>query len=534
MDNNSFKKYSIETTDYQVGQDNVQKWGFDVHNPVFGISAGLIVLCLVSLLLVEPDTARNALNSVKNGIIEQFDAFFMWSANFFVLFAVVLLLSPLGKIRLGGKDATPDHSKVSWLSMLFAAGMGIGLLFWSVAEPTAYFTDWWGMPLNAEPYSEEAKSLAMAATMYHWGIHGWAIYAIVALALAFFTFNKGLPLSLRSAFYPIFGDRAWGWLGHVIDILAVLSTLFGLATSLGLGAQQATSGINHVFGFDGGIGTQMIVITFVTFIAVLSVIRGIDGGVKVLSNVNMVVAFALLLFITFISFDTAFSSIVDTTKSYIEYIIPLSNPHGREDETWMQGWTVFYWAWWVSWSPFVGMFIARVSKGRTVREFIFAVIIIPTVVTLIWMAIFGGIALDQVVNKVGELGTNGLTDISLTLFHVYDQLPYSSFISILSIGLILVFFVTSSDSGSLVIDSITAGGKIDAPVPQRIFWACIEGAIAAVMLWIGGKGALQALQSGVVATGLPFTLVLLVMCVSLVKGLRTELPAYSKQLVKTH
>ena len=523
---NASKKYSIETTDYQVGQDNVQKWGFDIHNPVFGISAGLVILCLLSLLIVEPATARDALNGLRNGIIADFDLFFMWSTNFFIVFAIALLLSPLGKIRIGGKEAHAEHSTLSWLSMLFAAGMGIGLLFWSVAEPTAYFTDWWGTPLNAQPYSEEARSLAMGATMFHWGIHGWAIYAIVALSLAFFTFNKGLPLSLRSAFYPLVGDRAWGWLGHIIDILAVLSTLFGLATSLGLGAQQATSGINHVFGLEGGIGMQMVVIVFVTFIAILSVIRGIDGGVKLLSNINMIIAFALLAFVMMISYDTAFASIWDSTVAYAQNIVALSNPHGREDTDWMHGWTVFYWAWWVSWSPFVGMFIARVSKGRTVREFIFAVIVIPTVVTLIWMSVFGGIALDQVVNKVGELGTNGLTDISLTLFHVYDALPYSSIISVLSIVLILVFFITSSDSGSLVIDSITAGGKIDAPVPQRIFWACIEGAIAAVMLWVGGKEALQALQSGVVATGLPFTLVLLVMCFSLIKGLRSELPAY--------
>lgn len=529
---NALKKYSIDTTDYQVGQDNVQKWGFDIHNPVFGISAGLVLLCLASLLLVDPSTARDALNGVKNSIISDFDVFFMWSTNFFIVFAIAVLLSPLGKIRIGGKDAQAEHSTASWLSMLFAAGMGIGLLFWSVSEPTAYFTDWYGTPLNVEPYTEEAKSLAMGATMFHWGIHGWAIYAIVALSLAFFAFNKGLPLSLRSAFYPLFGDRAWGWLGHVIDILAVLSTLFGLATSLGLGAQQATSGINHVFGLDGGIGMQMIVIAFVTFIAVLSVVRGIDGGVKLLSNINMAVAFALLAFVLFISFDVATTSIWDTTVAYAKDIFALSNPHGREDTEWMHGWTVFYWAWWVSWSPFVGMFIARVSKGRTVREFLFAVIVIPTTVTLIWMAVFGGIALDQVVNKVGELGANGLTDISLTLFHVYDAMPFSSVISVLSIVLILVFFITSSDSGSLVIDSITAGGKIDAPVPQRIFWACIEGSIAAVMLWIGGKEALQALQSGVVATGLPFTFVLLLMCVSLIKGLRSELPAYQNTAQK--
>ncbi|EKO3450745.1 BCCT family transporter [Vibrio fluvialis] len=524
----ALKKYSIETTDYQVGQDNIQKWGFDVHNPVFGISAGLIILFLASLLVVDPVTAKDALNTLKNGIIEDFDVFFMWATNFFLLFTFALMVSPFGKIRIGGKDAVPDHSRVSWLSMLFAAGMGIGLLFWSVAEPTAYYTDWWGTPLNVEAYTPEAKSLAMGATMFHWGIHGWAIYAIVALALAFFAFNKGLPLSIRSVFYPVFGDRAWGWLGHAIDIMAVLATLFGLATSLGLGAQQATSGINYIFGTDGGIGMQFAVIVFVTLIAIISVIRGIDGGVKVLSNINMAFAFALLIFIIAVTFDTTISSIPDTFMAYAQNIIGLSNPHGREDEVWMHGWTVFYWAWWISWSPFVGMFIARVSRGRTVREFLCAVVFIPTLLTLIWMAVFGGIALDQVANKVGELGAHGLTDISLTLFHVYDQLPFGSAISMISIVLILIFFITSSDSGSLVIDSITAGGKVDAPIPQRIFWASVEGAIAAVMLWIGGKEALQALQSGVVATALPFSFVLLLMCVSLIKGLRTEQALYQQ------
>jgi len=524
--NNTFNKYSIETTDYTVGQDNIQKWGFDIHNPVFGISAGLIFLLLATLLIVDPATAKDALNSIKNGIMADFDQFFMWSTNFFVIFVLLLMLSPLGKIRIGGKDAASEYSTVSWLAMLFAAGMGIGLMFWGVAEPTAYFTNWWGTPFNVEPYTPEAKSLAMGATIFHWGIHGWSIYAIVALSLAFFTYNKGLPLSIRSVFYPIFGDRAWGWLGHVVDILAVLATLFGLATSLGLGAQQATSGINHVFGTDGGIGMQLMVISFVTFIAILSVIRGIEGGVKVLSNINMLFAFSLLIFMTYVGFDIVKSSIPETFIAYVKNIVALSNPNGREDTTWMHGWTVFYWAWWISWSPFVGMFIARISKGRTVREFLFTVTFIPTLVTIIWMAVFGGIAIDQVINNVGELGASGLTDISLSLFQVYDALPFGSAISVISIVLILIFFITSSDSGSLVIDSITSGGKIDAPIPQRIFWATLEGAIAAVLLWIGGKEALQALQSGVVVTALPFTFVLLLMCVSLIKGLNSERMLY--------
>ena len=523
---NKFNKYSIETTDYEVGQDNVQRWGFDIHNPVFGISAGLIFVFLGILLILDPNTAKESLNTIRNSIMENFDQLFMWSTNFFLVFSLILMISPFAKIRIGGKDSTPEYSRASWLAMLFAAGMGIGLLFWGVAEPTAYFTNWWGTPFNVEPFTPEAKSLAMAATIFHWGLHGWAIYAIVALALAFFTYNKGLPLSMRSVFYPIFGDRAWGWLGHSIDILAVLATLFGLATSLGLGAQQATSGINHVFGTHGGIGMQLFIIAFVTFIAILSVIRGIEGGVKQLSNINMVFAFALLVFVTYVGFDIIKYAIPETFIAYAKNIIPLSNPFGREDTVWMHGWTVFYWAWWISWAPFVGMFIARVSKGRTVREFLFAVVFVPTITTIIWMSIFGGLAIDQVINKVGELGANGLTDISLTLFQVYDALPFSHAISILSIVLILIFFVTSSDSGSLVIDSITAGGKIDAPIPQRIFWATVEGLIAAVMLWIGGKEALQALQSGVVITALPFTFVLLLMCYSLTKGLNSEYSAY--------
>ncbi|GAM62594.1 high-affinity choline uptake protein betT [Vibrio ishigakensis] len=480
-----------------------------------------------------PTTALNSLNALKNGIINQFDSFFMWATNFFLLFALILIASPLGKIRIGGKEAKSEHSTLSWIAMLFAAGMGIGLLFWGVAEPVAYFTDWYGTPLNVTAYSEEAKSMALGATIFHWGLHGWSIYAIVALSLAFFTYNKGLPLSIRSTFYPIFGDRAWGWMGHVIDILAVLATLFGLATSLGLGAQQATSGFNHVFGLNGGIGTQLIVISLVTFIASLSVMRGINGGVKILSNLNMLAAFALLVFVIFVGKDTVLSSLWYTIEGYASNFVELSNPHGREDSVWMHAWTVFYWAWWISWSPFVGMFIARISKGRTVREFLIAVIVIPTAVTLVWMSVFGGIAIDQVANKIGLLGANGLTDISLTLFHVYDAMPFSSVLSILSVALILIFFVTSADSGSLVIDSITAGGKIDAPVPQRVFWTCIGGAIAAVMLWVGGKDALQALQSGVVATALPFALVLLLMCVSLIKGLRTEISEYRALTPKT-
>ncbi|MEZ8616938.1 BCCT family transporter [Vibrio splendidus] len=515
-------KYSIDSTDYTVGQDNVQKWGFDVHNPVFGISAGLIALFLIGILITDTASAKAALDGVKGQIINSFDWLFIWSGNVFVVFCLGLIVSPYGKIRLGGVDATADYSFLSWLSMLFAAGMGIGLMFWSVAEPAAYFTGWFETPLGVEPNTPEAAKLALGATMYHWGLHPWAIYGVVALSLAFFSYNKGLPLSIRSIFYPILGDRAWGWAGHIVDILAVLATLFGLATSLGLGAQQAASGIQHVFGIEAGLGLQVVVITVVTLLAVVSVLRGIDGGVKVISNINMLVAFLLLILVALIGYAVSLGSIPTTFMAYVENIIPLSNPHGREDEAWMHGWTVFYWAWWISWSPFVGMFIARVSKGRTVREFITAVLIVPTTVTIIWMSVFGGMAIDQIVNNVGILGQDGLTDVSLAMFQMFDALPFGTLLSIIAVILVLVFFITSSDSGSLVIDSITAGGKVDTPVPQRVFWAFLEGAIAVALLWVGGTEAVQALQAGAISTALPFTIILLLMCVSLLMGMRTE------------
>lgn len=515
-------KYSIDSTDYTVGQDNVQKWGFDVHNPVFGISAGLIALFLIGVLVTDTASAKAVLDGVKGQIINSFDWLFIWSGNIFVIFCLGLIVSPFGKIRLGGNDATADYSFMSWLAMLFAAGMGIGLMFWSVAEPAAYFTGWYETPLGVEPNTPEAARLALGATMYHWGLHPWAIYGVVALSLAFFTYNKGLPLSIRSIFYPILGDRAWGWAGHIVDILAVLATLFGLATSLGLGAQQAASGIQHVFGIEAGLSLQVIVISVVTLLAVVSVLRGIDGGVKVISNINMLVAFLLLILVGLIGYAVTLGSIPTTLMAYIENIIPLSNPHGREDQAWLHGWTVFYWAWWISWSPFVGMFIARVSKGRTVREFITAVLIVPTTVTIIWMSVFGGLAIDQIVNGVGQLGSDGLTDISLAMFQMFDALPFGTLLSIIAVILVLVFFITSSDSGSLVIDSITAGGKVDTPVPQRVFWAFLEGAIAVALLWVGGTEAVQALQAGAISTALPFTIILLLMCLSLLMGMRTE------------
>ena len=508
-------------TDYEIGQDNLRTWGMDIHNPVFFISAVLVIFFVVGTIMF-PEGAKEAFDGSKGWSIDNFDWLFLVAGNVFVLFSIALIFLPVGKVRLGGVDARPEFSNLSWFAMLFAAGMGIGLMFWSVAEPTAYYTGWYGTPLDVAKNTPEALEMAMGATMFHWGLHPWAIYAVVALSLAFFTYNKGLPLTIRSAFFPFIKDRSWGWFGHVIDIVAVMATIFGLATSLGFGAQQAAGGLNHLFDIPNTINTQIAIIIGVTSVAIVSVVRGLDGGVKVLSNLNMGIALILLVFVIIAAHGFGiFGGLFETGAAYLNNVLPLSNWIGREDDTFYHGWTVFYWAWWISWSPFVGMFIARVSKGRTVREFLVAVLLIPTLVTIVWMTAFGGGGLAQVTADVGQLA-NGISDASLALFQMLENLPLATVSSFVAIVLVLVFFITSSDSGSLVIDSITAGGKLDAPVPQRIFWATMEGLIAGALLFGGGADALGALQAAAITVGLPFTLVLLAMCVALYMGLSHE------------
>ncbi|WP_018877599.1 BCCT family transporter [Thioalkalivibrio sp. ALE28] len=509
-------------TEHEIGEQNINPLGLDLHNPVFVVSAFLIVVFVI-LSLIFPEQANEHLDATRQWIGRTFDWLFLSAGNIFVLFCLALILLPIGRIRIGGQDAKPEFSVISWFSMLFAAGMGIGLMFWSVAEPVGYFTEWFGTPLGIEGGTEESRQAALGATMYHWGLHPWAIYAVVGLALAFFAYNKGLPLTIRSAFYPLLGERVWGPIGHVIDTLAVLATMFGLATSLGLGAQQAASGMEFLFGIDSGLNTQVAIIIGVTIIALLSIMRGIHGGVKVLSNINLLFAALLLLFVMVAGGILAFLSSVGTTVGgYVQYILPLSNPVGREDETFYHAWTIFFWAWWISWSPFVGMFIARVSRGRTVRQFVTAVLLVPTLVTVIWMSAFGGSGVDQAREGIGALA-DGISDSSLALFQMLEHLPFTAITSFLAIALVLVFFITSSDSGSLVIDSITSGGKTDAPQSQRLFWATTEGVVAGVLLAVGGAAALNALQAGAVSTGLPFVIVLLLMCISLMKGLFHEL-----------
>ncbi|QLC73119.1 BCCT family transporter [Pseudomonas sp. LPB0260] len=521
-------------TDYVIGQDNIKGrflFNLDIHGKVFTISALLSVLFVVLTLALQSEV-EPLFTALRNWLTSNLAWFFLGSANIFVLLCVGLIFSPLGRVRLGGKEATPDYTYKGWFAMLFAAGMGIGLMFYGVAEPMSHYgsslggtsvgedgvrTDW--APLGAAAGDEQAAaSLSMAATIFHWGLHPWAIYAIVALSLALFSFNKGLPLSIRSIFYPLLGERVWGWPGHLIDILAVLATLFGLATSLGIGAQQASAGLEYLFGIQSNDTSMVLLVVGITAIALVSVMAGLDKGVKRLSEINMVLAALLLLFIIVVGPTLAIiTGFFSNLGSYLVNLPALSNPIGREDANFSQGWTAFYWAWWISWSPFVGMFIARVSRGRTVREFLIAVLLVPSLVSVLWMTAFGGTALSQLLGD----GFTGVQDAALELkmFAMFGELPLTEISSFVGIVLVIVFFVTSSDSGSLVIDTITAGGKVNAPVPQRAFWAILEGVVAIALLLGGGLVALQAMA---VSAGFPFTIVLLVGCISIVKGLMSE------------
>ena len=511
-------------TDYEMGQDNIRPFGLDIHNPVFVISS-LIIIAFVLISLANQEEAAEFFGWLRPWLTSNFDWFLVGSVNIITLFCLVLIVLPLGSVRIGGKDAKPDYSYAGWIAMMFAAGIGIGLLFFGVLEPTYYNFSEGGnaRPLGIDINEPGNEYIGIVGTIHHWGLEGWSVYAIVGLTLAIFCYNKGMPMTLRSAFYPIFGERVWGWVGHCIDTLAVFATLFGLTTSLGLGAQQVAFGLNEVAGIEPTSTVTVILIIAITAIALVSVCLGMDKGVKRLSEINMLMAVALFLFVFFMTgavdaITRYFSVMVD----YIVLLPALSNPFGREDTSFFHGWTTFYWAWWIAWSPFVGMFIARISKGRTVREFVLCALIAPTLVCALWMSTFGGAAIDML-NAGGAEGVRATVIDSYkpegALFGFLQELPLYSIISPIALVLIVIFFVTSSDSGSLVIDTITAGGKMDAPVVQRVFWCTLEGLVAIALLLGGG---LSALQGAAVSTGIPFTLVVLAMCWCVFIALKSE------------
>jgi len=489
---------------------------FDIHKPVFWPSVILITAMIVTTLLLG-DQAESIFSAVQTAITDAGGWFFIISVNVFLIFSLFIAFSRFGNIRLGGEDAETDFSTMAWFAMLFSAGMGIGIMFWSVAEPIFHFLS----PPMAEGETIEAAQQAMNLTYLHWGFHAWGIYAIVGLSLGFFAFNRNLPLSFRSVFYPLIGDRIKGWMGDVIDTLAVLATLFGLATSLGLGVLQVSAGLDHVFGLPDNIYMQVGIIIAITAVATGSVVLGIDKGVRVLSELNIRIAALFLAFVILVGPTIfIFDSFIQNFGGYLSSVSTFSFwTESYSGTDWQSSWTIFYWAWWISWSPYVGMFIARISKGRSVKEFVLGVLIVPSIITFLWMSAFGGSAISLEMSGIGAIGDAVNENVATALFVFLEQFPLEMITSIIAIVLILSFFVTSSDSGSLVIDGLTSGGKLDAPVGQRIFWAQTEGLVAAILLVGGG---LNALQTASISTGLPFALILLVMCYSLYQGLRRE------------
>ncbi|WPL18845.1 Glycine betaine transporter OpuD [Thiorhodovibrio winogradskyi] len=486
----------------------------DVHPWVFFISAGLIVFFVLLTLFFE-SRVDDLFAQVQSAVSTYAGWFFVGTMNVILIFVVTLLLGRFSAIRLGGEGAKPEFSNAAWFSMLFSAGMGIGLLFYGVAEPMFHFV---ASPL-AEPGTPEAARVAMDFTFLHFGLHPWAVYALVGLALAFFAFNKGLPLSIRAVFYPIFGERIYGPIGNVIDIMATVATMFGVATSLGLGVQQVNAGLNHLVpAIPQSALVQMLLIAGITAIATWSVVRGLDAGIKFLSQLNVVMASALMIFVLLFG-PTLFilNAFVENIGIYFQHFPSLSTWNETYDNTeWQNGWTVFYWGWWIAWSPFVGMFIARVSYGRTIGEFIAGVLLIPTLITFMWLSTFGGAALEIEMYGAGGIAKAVQDNLPVSLFVLLENFPLSAISSILAVIVIITFFVTSSDSGSLVIDIITAGGNTEPPKIQRIFWAVMEGLVAATLLLGGG---LVALQTAAISTGLPFAIILLGICWALYKGL---------------
>jgi choline/glycine/proline betaine transport protein len=498
-------------------EDWLQRLGLTVNGPVF-LTSAVLILAFVVFGAVFTDTARSVFSSVQSGITTYGGWFYTLSVAVFLAFVLGLLVSPYGRVKLGPDDSEPDYSYTAWFAMLFSAGMGIGLLFYSVAEPLLHFTS----PPVGEGGTAEAARRAMQITFFHWGVHAWAIYIVVGLSLAYFAYRHDLPLTLRSALYPIVGDRIYGPIGHTVDTVAVLGTMFGVATSLGLGVMQVNAGLSYLLGIPSATWVQLLLIGSITGMATISVVLGLDAGIRRLSELNLGLGLLLVLFL-FAAGPTVFlmDAFVQNLGGYLQNIVSMTfRTYAFEGGDWQSSWTLFYWAWWIAWSPFVGMFIARISRGRTIREFILGVLLVPTMVTFLWLTIFGDTAIQMVLNGGGEAVVEATNDsIPTALFALLAEFPLAGLSSAIATFVVVTFFVTSSDSGSLVIDIITSGGEHDPPVAQRIFWAVTEGSVAAVLLVAGG---LNALQTAAITMALPFTAVLLVICYGLAKGLRRE------------
>jgi choline/glycine/proline betaine transport protein len=491
-----------------------------VHPTVFGVSAVLII-AVVFVTLFNLDASEGAFVAIKQWITVYFGWLLILLVQGFLIYCVFLALSRFGHIRIGGPGAKPAFRRPTWFAMLFSAGMGIGLVFYGVAEPIIHFHN----PPKMPGGTADAATRAMDLTFLHWGFHAWAIYALVALALAYFSYNRGLPLTIRSAFYPLLGERIYGPIGTAIDVLAVVATLFGVATSLGFGVMQINNGLGFLFGMPVTTQMQVLLILGITLVATASVVSGVNRGIRRLSELNLIAALTLLLFLL-IGGPTLFllKSTVQNTGHYLQNLLQLGSwtETYQTGSEWQGNWTLFYWTWWIAWSPFVGMFIARISRGRTIREFLGGVLLVPAMLSFLWFSVFGGSAIYAELYQGAEVAVAVSENIATALFELLQLYPFASVTTFIAILLVFVFFVTSSDSGSLVIDIITAGGNLHPPVAQRIFWAMTEGVVAAVLLAGGG---LLALQTAAISTGLPFAVILAFMCVGLYRALNEDLPS---------
>jgi choline/glycine/proline betaine transport protein len=493
-----------------------------INPPVF-ITSAVLLVALLAFAIMATERASKLFAAMLDAVSTYFGWLYVAAVACFIVLSLYLLFSRHASLRLGRDDERPEFSTATWFSMLFSAGMGIGLVFYGVAEPIMHYAS----PPLLEGGTLAARRAALPLTVFHWGIHAWAIYLVMGLCIAYFAYRKGLPLALRSCLHPILGERIHGTAGHVVDIIAVFGTLFGLATSLGLGAMQVSAGMAHLFGTPHTTNFQIVLIVFITLCATMSLVTGVKHGIRRLSELNMVLAALLMMFVFFAGPTLAIlDSLVQGVGGYISTVVERTFSVGAYDpeaKEWAKSWTLFYWGWWIAWAPFVGMFVARISRGRTVREFVLGVLLVPTAVTLLWFSVFGGTALYLESHGAG-IAEAVSSDVSTAIYVMLSELPLATITSGLAAVVVAVFFVTSSDSASFVVDMLTSGGHPNPPVWQRVFWASVEGACAAVLLYAGGKAALTALQAAVVSIGLPFCLVLLAMAFSLLKALRHESP----------
>ena len=506
-----------------------------------GLAAKGMVAAFVLFTVLNVEFAGGIYSAVRGWIEATLNWYYISAVTIMLLVCIYLLFSRFGSIRLGDDDSRPEFSNFSWFAMLFSAGVGIGLLFFGIAEPMFYFdnTQPWGYPNN--PFADSLGFLemdapravtAMRVTYFHWGFHGWAVYVIIGLCLAYFGFRKKLPLTLRSALYPVIGDKIYGPIGHAVDLLAVFGTVFGVATSLGLGVSQMATGLNVLFGIDAGITTQIVLIAGISVVATLSAVSGVGNGIRIISEWNIYLSIVLLAYFLFGGpFQWLMGFFVTTVGDYLWNVIPMGFQtfNAKGDAAWQGGWTIFYWGWWISWAPFVGMFIARISRGRTIREFMIGVMFVPTTIAFFWLCIFGGNAIYLELNADGGVGTAGIAqlvrdwNLPSALYGTIERLTDVAWLNwimaALATFLLATWFITSSDSGTLVITTMLSMGDDDPPVRFRIIWGLGEGFVAAVLLMAGG---LAALQTASIAAALPVSVIMLLMTYGIVKSLHED------------